>query len=207
MTGVDDRERVRRILAGDQDAFRALFDEFFPRLYRYALAHLARDQDEARDVVQQTFCRAIEKLDGFRGEAALYTWFCQICHHEIADRYRARGSPWRAVHLEDSPQLEAVLNALSSGDLDLPEVDAWRHDVGRVVQATLDRLPEHYAAILEWKYVDELSVNDIAGRLAVGPKAAESMLTRARVAFRTAIGTALQVEDALVPPRPPATGA
>jgi RNA polymerase sigma-70 factor (ECF subfamily) len=71
----------------------------------------------------------------------------------------------------------------------LPEVDAWRHDVGRVVQATLDRLPEHYAAILEWKYVDELSVNDIAGRLAVGPKAAESMLTRARVAFRTAIGT------------------
>jgi len=75
------------------------------------------------------------------------------------------------------------------------------------VQATLDRLPEHYAAILEWKYVDELSVNDIAGRLAVGPKAAESMLTRARVAFRAAIGTALQVEDALVPPRPPATGA
>ena len=119
MTGVDDRERVRRILAGDQGAFRTLFDEFFPRLYRYALAHLARDQDEARDVVQQTFCRAIEKLDSFRGEAALYTWFCQICHHEIADRYRARGSLRRAVHLEDSPQLEAVLNALSSGDLDL----------------------------------------------------------------------------------------
>jgi RNA polymerase sigma-70 factor (ECF subfamily) len=203
----DDRERVRRILDGDQGAFRALFDQFFPRLYRYALAHLANDHDEARDVVQQTFCRAIEKLDRFRGEAALYTWFCQICHHEIADRYRARGSPLRAVHLEDSPQLQAVLSALSSGDLDLPEVDAWRHDVGRVVQATLDRLPERYAEILEWKYVDELSVKDIASRLAVAPKAAESMLTRARVAFRAAIGTVLQIEDALIPPRPPATGA
>ena len=202
----EDRERVKRILAGDQAAFRALFEEYFPRLYRYALAHLAHDHDEARDAVQQTFCRAIEKLDSFRGEAALYTWFCQICHHEIADRYRARGSPVRTPHVEDSPQLQAVLDALSSNELDQPEVDAWRNDVGRVVQATLDRLPEHYAEILEWKYVDELSVNDIAGRLAVAPKAAESMLSRARSAFRTAIGTALQVEDALVPPRPPATG-
>jgi RNA polymerase sigma-70 factor (ECF subfamily) len=206
-TADDDRERVRRILAGDHDAFRALFEQFFPRLYRYALAQLANDHDEARDVVQQTFCRAIENLDRFRGEAALYTWFCQICHHEIADRYRARGSPLRSVHLEDSVELQAVLNALSSGDLDLPEVDAWRRDVGRVVQATLDRLPGHYAEILEWKYVDELSVNDIASRLEVAPKAAESMLTRARVAFRAAIGTVLQVEDALIPPHPPATGA
>jgi RNA polymerase sigma-70 factor (ECF subfamily) len=203
----DDRECVERILAGDQGAFRALFDRFFPRLYRYALAHLAGDHEEARDVVQQTFCRAIEKIDRYRGEAALYTWFCQICHHEIADRYRARGSPLRAVHLEDSPELQAVLNALSSGDLDLPEVDVWRHDVGRVVQATLDRLPGHYAEILEWKYIDELSVGDIATRLAVAPKAAESMLTRARVAFRAAIGTVLRIEDALVPPRPPAAGA
>jgi RNA polymerase sigma-70 factor (ECF subfamily) len=111
------------------------------------------------------------------------------------------------VHLEDSPELEAVLDALTSGDLDLPEVEAWRHDVGRVVQATLDRLPGRYAEVLEWKYVDELSVNDIADRLAVAPKAAESMLTRARVAFRAAIGTVLQVDDALVPPRPPAAGA
>jgi RNA polymerase sigma-70 factor (ECF subfamily) len=203
----DDGERVKRILAGDQGAFRALFDEFFPRLYRYALAHLAGDHEEARDVVQQTFCRAIEKLDRFRGEAALYTWFCQICRHEIAGRYRARGSRLHAVHLEDSPELEAVLDALTSGDLDLPEVEAWRHDVGRVVQATLDRLPGRYAEVLEWKYVDELSVNDIADRLAVAPKAAESMLTRARVAFRAAIGTVLQVDDALVPPRPPAAGA
>ena len=206
-TAEDDRERVRRILAGDQDAFRALFDQYFPRLYRYALAKLAQDHDEARDVVQQTFCRAIENLERFRGEAALYTWFCQICHHEIADRYRGRGSPARAPHVEDSPQLQAVFEALSSGELDLPEVDAWRHDVGRVVQATLDRLPGHYAEILEWKYIDELSVSEIASRLAVAPKAAESMLTRARVAFRSAIGTVLQVEDALVPPRSPATGA
>src|SRR5262245_43406270 len=74
-----DRALARRILGGDEAAFRELFDRFFPRLYRFALARLKGDPDAARDIVQQTFCRAIEKLDSYRGEAALYTWFCQIC--------------------------------------------------------------------------------------------------------------------------------
>jgi len=48
----------------------------------------------------------------------------------------------------------------------------------------LDRLPPRYAAALEWKYIDGLPVNEIAARLELTSKAAESMLTRAREAFR-----------------------
>jgi RNA polymerase sigma-70 factor (ECF subfamily) len=68
-----DRALARRILGGDEDAFRELFDRFFPRLYRFALARLPGDPEAARDAVQQTFCQAIERLDTYRGEAALYT--------------------------------------------------------------------------------------------------------------------------------------
>jgi RNA polymerase sigma-70 factor (ECF subfamily) len=57
----------------------------------------------------------------------------------------------------------------------------------RLIQAALDGLPHHYGDVLEWKYVDGLSVQEIAARLAIGPKAAESCLTRARGAFREAI--------------------
>jgi RNA polymerase sigma-70 factor (ECF subfamily) len=60
-------------------------------------------------------------------------------------------------------------------------------DLTRLIQATLDCLPGHYGDVLEWKYVDGLSVDEIAARLAVGPKAAESALTRARNAFREAM--------------------
>jgi len=79
-----DRAVARRILGGDEAAFRELFDRFFPRLYRFALVRLNGDAETARDVVQQTFCNAIERLDSYRGEAALYTWFCQICRNAIA---------------------------------------------------------------------------------------------------------------------------
>jgi RNA polymerase sigma-70 factor (ECF subfamily) len=198
---VDDRQLARRIIAGDRAAFRALFDLYFPRLYRYTLARLGGEPEDVRDVVQQTFCRAIEKLDTYRGEAALFTWFCQICNRLIVDRQRARGvESRRLVHIEDSPQVQAVLEALSGGALEGPEFELWRSDVGRLVRATLDRLPERHAQVLEWKYVEELSVEDIARRLSVAPKAAESVLTRARHSFRVAIGTMLQAEDALAPP-------
>ena len=57
----------------------------------------------------------------------------------------------------------------------------------RIVEATLDSLPGRYGEVLEWKYIDGLSVTEIAARLGVGAKAAESLLTRAREAFRDAI--------------------
>ena len=56
----------------------------------------------------------------------------------------------------------------------------------QIVQRVLDHLPPRYATVLEWKYVDELSVQEIASRLGLGLKAAESLLTRARRAFRDA---------------------
>jgi DNA-directed RNA polymerase specialized sigma24 family protein len=57
------------------------------------------------------------------------------------------------------------------------------------VQLTLDYLPARYGDALEWKYIEELSVGEIADRLGVGYKAAESLLTRARAAFRDAFSS------------------
>ena len=90
---------VRRVLRGDAAVFRALFDSFFPRLYRFALARLAGDHDAATEVVQRTFCKAIERLDSYRGEAALYTWFCQVCRNTIVDYQRAARRESRTVVL------------------------------------------------------------------------------------------------------------
>jgi RNA polymerase sigma-70 factor (ECF subfamily) len=59
-----------------------------------------------------------------------------------------------------------------------------RAEVARAVQVTLDALPRRYGDVLEWKYVLGLTVDEIAERLGLGPKAVESLLTRARQAFR-----------------------
>jgi RNA polymerase sigma-70 factor (ECF subfamily) len=197
-----DRALARRILGGDEAAFRRLFDSFFPRLYRFALARLDGDHEAAREVVQQTLCKAIERLDTYRGEAALYTWFCQVCRNTLIDHQRARNRETRTVVLlEDQPNVRAILESFLAPAAEQPELRAWQQDVRRLVQATVDTLPDHYSEILELKYVDGLSLQDIADHLSVGTKAAESLLTRARTAFREAILAIAETPDALQPPR------
>jgi RNA polymerase sigma-70 factor (ECF subfamily) len=195
-----DKALARRVLQGDAAAFRALFDSFFPRRYRFALARLAGDHDAAAEVVQRTFCKAIERLDSYRGEAALYTWFCQVCRNTIVDYQRAAQRESRTVVLlEDQPNVRAILEACTAAAAQ-PELASWQQDVRRLVQATVDTLPDRYSDILEWKYVDGLSVEEIAAQLNLGVKAAESLLARARASFRAAIGALADVSDVLQPP-------
>lgn len=183
-----DKARARRIMGGDEGEFRSLFDEYFPRLYRFALVRLDGDDESAREVVQQTFCKGIEKLDTYRGEAALYAWFCRICRNALVDHCRRRNQEVRRlVLIEDKTEVRAVLEALSAGDREGPESRAIQRDVSRFVQSVLDYLPKHYGDVLEWKYVEGLTVNEIAQRTGSGPKAVESLLTRARGAFRDAV--------------------
>lgn len=196
-----DKGLAKRILAGDEPAFRALFDDYFPRLFRFAMARLDGDREAAADVVQQTFCKAVDNLDGYRGEASLYTWFCQICRNTIIDHCRAtKRRTDRVVLYEDYANVQAILDALSAPVIAQPETAAWQRDIQRLVQATVDALPPRYGDVLEWKYVDGSSVAEIADRLGASAKATESTLTRARAAFREAIVEIAGEMDALRPP-------
>src|SRR5689334_957018 len=105
----DERELIRRMLAGDERAFSAFFSSHFARLYRFALPRLNGEVDAAREVVQATLSKAMRKLADYRGEAALFTWLCQICRREIVDHLRARHRyAQRVVLIDDSPELRAV---------------------------------------------------------------------------------------------------
>lgn len=183
----DDKVLVDRMLAGDQRAFDEFFNAYFDRLYRFALVRLSRDTDAAEDAVQQTLCRAVEKLSYFRGEAALFTWLCQICRNTIADMFRSKQSG-QTVPFEDTEEVRAALEALSALPMDDPQDSMRNEQLRRLVQAVLDHLPTRYGEVLEWKYIQGLSVKEIALRLKVAPKAAESVLGRARVAFREGFG-------------------
>ena len=74
----DDLAIVRALERGDQRRFAHFFDEIFPRLYRFVLTRVRGDAELAREVCQLTLVRAIEHIGSYRGEAALFTWICQI---------------------------------------------------------------------------------------------------------------------------------
>ena len=186
-----DRDLVKRMLSGQEEAFAEFFDGHFPRLYRFALVRVNYDADAAEDVAQTVMCRAVAKLQTYRGEAMLFTWLCTFCRHEIAEWHSRRGRTQPVALPEDSPETQAVLESLAAGMGGGPEDELQRKEVARWVQMTLDSLPYPYGDSLEWKYLQGHSVREIAARLQLSPKAAESLLTRARRAFREAFSALL----------------
>jgi RNA polymerase sigma-70 factor (ECF subfamily) len=180
----EDRKLVDRLVKGDERAFDFFVDEYYPRLYRFAHSRLGRDADAAQDIVQSTFSNVIRKIGSYRGEAALFTWLCSFCRFEIAAHWKKQGKRAFEVELvEDSQHARAALEtlgALSEGTLARFE----REEIARMVWAVLDHLPVRHGNALQWKYIQGLSVREIASRLGASPKAVESLLTRARQAFR-----------------------
>ncbi len=184
----EDSLRARRILRGDERAFRELFDEFFPRLYRFAHVRLGGNADDAREVVQITFCKAFERMSTYRGESSLYAWFCQICRNSIIDLARSRQRDLkRVVVLDDDAAIAGLLDSISAPAANEPENELARGNLVHLIQSALDFLPKRYGDVLEWKYIDGLTVEEIGARLTIGTKAAESCLTRARIAMREAM--------------------
>lgn len=184
----DDRDLVDAMLAGDERAFTLFFETYFPRVYRFALPRVGHQEDTAKDVVQATLIKAMRALGDWRGEAALFTWLCQICRRQIADDVRARQRRTdRVVLIDDSDEVRAALESIEAPASDDPFRNADRADLRRLVHAVLDRLPRRYGEALEWKYVEGRSVEEIGERLGIGHTAAQSLLARARIAFREGV--------------------
>jgi RNA polymerase sigma-70 factor (ECF subfamily) len=166
----EERELVIRLRAGDESAFETFAEHYIAGLYRFALRRLDQNRELTKEIVQSTVCKVIEKLDSYRAEAPLFTWLCACCRNEIAAHFRRAGRRPKEVELVD----------------DVPQEQADGSDTTELVHAALDRLPPTYARALEWRYLDGLEVADVAQRLALTYKAAESLLSRARSAFRKA---------------------
>ena len=184
----DDRQLVDRMLAGEERAFTTFFETYFARVYRFALPRVGRDEDAAKEVVQTTLIKAMRKIGGWRGEATLFTWLCQICRREVADHVRSqRRRSDKVVLIEDSEEVRAALESVEAPPTDDPLQRLDSDDLKRLVHAVLDRLPGRYGAALEWKYVEGRSVEEIGELLGIGHAAAQSLLARARLAFREGI--------------------
>ena len=192
------------MLSGDAAAFDAFFGEYFPRLYRYVLPRVDGRIEDAQDICQETLLRALRRLHTYRGEAALFSWICRIASNQLADFWRSnRRERERVVFGEDDATVQAVLAALQSGETDDPERQHVFTELCRVVQATLDNLPGRFGDALEWKYLDGLPVAEIAERLELSTVAAQSLLQRARAAFREAFTAISEVtlKELLAPRR------
>src|SRR5207244_5290537 len=135
-----DTELVRRALARDEAAVRAIMQANNRRLYRLARG-LLRNDSEAEDVVQDTYVRAFTHLEQFRGDSSLSTWLSRIAMNEALGRLRRQrpGVEWSELE-KNAPQAQIIPFPLASSDD--PEKSMAQRELRDVVEHAIDGLPE-----------------------------------------------------------------
>jgi len=171
--------------AGEQSAFNEFFQSNAPRLLAFAARYSGLDGASAEDVVQNTLIKAMRSLSSYRGEASLYTWLTQICLNEMVDNSRKAARRPLHLSLHDIEDLWHLWSQLRVAPNKEPAAELETDLRRAAVLNTLQSLPRRYAQVLEAKYGDGLSVEEIAAMMGVTAVTVQSLLARAREAFRS----------------------
>jgi RNA polymerase sigma-70 factor (ECF subfamily) len=178
-----DAELVRRALARDEMAVRAIIKANNRRLYRLARGIL-RNDGEAEDVVQETYVRAFTHLDDFRGDSSLSTWLPRIAMNEALGRLR-RARP--SVELSSLPHgaLEAqIIQFPLISAADDPEKSMAQREIQHVVEGAIDELPEPFRMVFITRVIEGMNVEETAEILDLKPETVKTRLHRARAMLR-----------------------
>lgn len=177
----------RRALAGDPAAVKLLADAALLPLFRFCFHRVGGDTHLCEEVVQETLMRALRDLDHYdpaRSGGHVFPWLAGLARNEIT---RALGRESHTVSLQALWQrmdrdLKAIFAKIESEPF--PDELMQREEIRAMVNATMAQLPPHYRAALESKYIDGRSMREMATNTGGTEKSVESLLTRARQAFR-----------------------
>jgi RNA polymerase sigma-70 factor (ECF subfamily) len=180
---------LRRLRAGDADAFEAMVRTHGPRLLAVARRILGAEAD-ARDALQDGFVSAFRSIGSFEGGSKVSTWLHRIVVNAALMKLRGRRRRPEASIDELLPRFvrdgEEEHHAEPVAEWAEPfEVAVERREVRGCVRACIDRLPETYRTVLVLRDIEELDTEETARLLGVSPNAVKSRLHRARQALRT----------------------
>ncbi len=182
---MNDAELVRKAQAGDFDAFGRLIEQYRPKIYGLAL-RLSKNRQDAEDIFQETFLKAIDNIRRFRGDSSFGTWLYIIALNTVRARYRNREP-------KELLPLDAYLPE-HTGHRDTGETPAdWNDPLTKLtadelrdrLQAALDRLPLKYRMPFVLRYTQDMPVAEVAKVLGLSLAAAKSRILRARLALQS----------------------
>jgi RNA polymerase sigma-70 factor, ECF subfamily len=172
LTPLSDEALVERILAGDTAVFELLMRRHNQRLFRLARS-VIRGDDEAEEIVQETYLRAYTNFARFEGRSSVITWLSRIAFHEALRRKRRRQRT-RAAHGFD-------LDTLPMSDSTANEADATPPESLRAtLRQAVDSLPEGMRTVVMLRLVEGLSTKETASALRLSESYVKVRLHRAR---------------------------
>jgi RNA polymerase sigma-70 factor, ECF subfamily len=185
----EDRGLLARAATGDADALEALMTRYSARVYRLAYG-ITRSAPDAEEVVQDVFLQMINKGAGFEGRAALSSWIYRITTNLSLNKRRGKRRELETSLDELLPPF--LPDGHRAGDRafvvadwsETPDRALLSGEARRVLEAAIDRLPEHYRAVLVLRDVEELSNEEVAQIVGDSVAAIKTRLHRARMALR-----------------------
>ena len=181
----DDRAIIEQVLAGDNNAYGLLVEEYQGRVYNLAL-RMCGNQDDAFDLAQEAFFRAWRGLPGFQFESSFSTWLFRLTANVCLDELRAKKrrptvSLTVAEDGDEDVQMEIPDPAKSPEELLLAAEDR------ALLSQALNALPVDYREILTMRAINDMSYTEIAAVLKLREGTVKSRLSRARLALRNKI--------------------
>src|ERR1700710_2055867 len=178
-----DIELVRRALARDEAAFRAIMQANTRRRYRLARGIL-RNDSEAEDVVQETYVRAFTHLESFRGDSSLATWLARIAMNEALGRLRRQKPSVEWTTLPPGTLEAQIIPFPHSTASEDPEKTMAQREIQHVVEHAIDELPEAFRIVFITRVIEGMNVEETAEILGLKPETVKSRLHRARNMLR-----------------------
>lgn len=190
LDGCSDAQLVELARQGGESAIRALVKRNNRRLFRVARAVL-RSDDEAEDVVQETYVRAFTKLDSFRGDASFSTWLTRIALNEAMGRARRPRAIASMAGSNGSAAGPYGGDVIMFPTAPTPPADAdaelARKEVRSLLEQAVDGLPDPFRAVFILRDIEEMSTEETADHLSLRPETVKTRLHRARRLMRAAI--------------------
>src|SRR6478609_8653964 len=173
---LNDEQVVERVRGGEIGLYELLMRRYNQRVYRVVRSVLVNSQ-EAEDVLQEAWVRAYQHLNQFKGRASFSTWVTKIAFYEALARAK-KNKRWRP--LED-PEGEIMPEAERRQPLaETPEAQAIRAQLGRMLEAAVDELPEAYRSVFVLREVEQLNTSETAECLGLSEEAVKTRLHRSR---------------------------
>ena len=176
---LDDAELVRRAVARDGGALRAIMKIYNRRLYRLARG-IVRNDAEAEDVVQEAYFRAFTHLGDFRGDSSLATWLSRIAINEALGRLRSQRPTVDLVTFEAQRTPAEIIRFPLTSKSDDPEQTMAQRQILQLVEEATDKLPEVYRVVFITRVIEGMSVEETAEILNLRPETVKTRLHRAR---------------------------
>jgi RNA polymerase sigma-70 factor (ECF subfamily) len=172
-----------RVQRGDDSAFAELAKRYGPRVFGFFCRQLG-DRDEAEDLAQEVFLRLFRYRRRYRPRARFATWVFHVAQNVARNALRSRRRH-PAVHLDlGAEENSGLLEGLLSDRADAPWKPLERDEVAAVVRSAVAELASRQRAAVELHQFADRSYAEVAAELDMSPKAAKSLLYRARNQLR-----------------------